>query len=123
MLRRGSLKGAFASLLGALARIARVRGVLSATSCAAVDATGLESRHVSRYYRWRLGGRHAWHEWPKLTVVCDVASHFWLGAYVSMGPSQDSPQFEPAVRQAAENHPLKEVLRDKGYDSERNKNG
>jgi transposase len=94
--------------------------VLPRCSRAAVDATGLESRHVSRYYRWRLGGRHAWHEWPKLTVVCDIESHFWLGAYVCMGPTQDSPQFEPAVRQAASYQPISQVLADKGYDAEHN---
>src|SRR5271154_6915108 len=114
MRRSGSLKGAFASLHGALVEIARAIGLLSGPSRAAVDATGLESRHVSRYYRWRLGGRHGWHAWPKLTVVCDTASHFWLGAHVCMGPTQDSPQFEPVLRQAIEHQPIALVLADKG---------
>ena len=37
-----------------------------------------------------------------------------------MGPTQDSPQFEPVIRQAAGNHPIEQVLADKGYDAERN---
>jgi hypothetical protein len=85
-----------------------------------VDATGLETRHTSRYYRWRLGGRHRWHVWPKLTVACDVLSHFLLAADVSVGPSQDSPQFRPVVTQAAQMHPIHDVLGDKGYDAEHN---
>ena len=100
--------------------MARSLGLLPKSSRAAIDATGLESRHVSRYYRWRLGGRHAWHAWPKLTVACDLQSHFWLSAFVSMGPSQDSPQFAPTIAQAVEMHSIGEVLGDKGYDAEHN---
>jgi transposase len=37
-----------------------------------------------------------------------------------MGPTQDSPQFEPAVRQAVAHQALTEVLADKGYDAEHN---
>lgn len=85
-----------------------------------MDATGLESRHVSRYFVWRLGGRHQRLAWPKLTVVCDLGSHLWLSAFVCMGPCQDSPQFEPAVRQAVSHHAIDELLGDKGYDAEHN---
>jgi hypothetical protein len=99
---------------------ARRRKVLASSCRIVVDATGLETRHTSRYYRWRLGRRHSWHSWPKLTVACDVLSHFLLGADVSIGPSQDSPQFRPVVAQAARLHPVHEVLGDKGYDAEHN---
>jgi transposase len=67
-----------------------------------------------------MGSRHRWHTWPKLTVACDVASHFLLGADVSVGPSQDSPQFRPVVTQAFALHDIHEVLGDKGYDAEHN---
>ena len=33
--------------------------------------------------------------WPKLTAVLETASHLFLSAHVSKGPSQDSPQFRP----------------------------
>jgi Transposase DDE domain len=90
-------------------------------SRAAIDATGFESRHVSRYYVWRQGSkRHRRFRWPKLTVVCDLASHLWTAAYVCIGPCQDSPQLPPTVRQAVENHPIDELLGDKGYDAEHN---
>jgi hypothetical protein len=100
--------------------LAKAIGLLPESSRAAVDATGLETRHISRYYRWRHGSREVWHQWPKLTVACDLATHFWLGADVSLGPSQDSPQFTPTIRQAAANQAIHEVLGDKGYDAEHN---
>jgi len=100
--------------------IAKTLGLLPKTSSVAVDATGLESRHVSRYYVWRLGGRHSRLAYPKLTVACDLASHLWLGAVVTMGPSQDSPMFPETIRQAAGNQRIRQVLGDKGYDAEHN---
>ncbi len=86
-----------------------------------MDATGLESRHVSRYYVWRKGQkRNTWHRWPKLTVVCHSQSHLWAGAFVSWGPSQDSPQFPPAIRQACRNVRFDRLLADAAYDAEHN---
>jgi hypothetical protein len=37
-----------------------------------------------------------------------------------MGPSQDSPQFTPAMKQAAELIDFDRVLADAGYDAEHN---
>ena len=59
-----------------------------------MDATGLESRHTSRYFARRSGAEQA--AWTKLTVACDTRSHFIAGAAVSTGPSNDSPQFRLA---------------------------
>lgn len=99
---------------------AKAAGLLAEASRVAVDATGLESSHVSRYYVWRLGGRHSRLAWPKVTVACDLASHLWLGAFICMGPCQDSPQFPPTITQAASRQSIAEVLGDKGYDAEHN---
>lgn len=100
--------------------MARSQGLLPETSRAAIDATGLETRHVSRYFIWRLGARHKFSTYPKITVVCDLASHLWLGFHVVRGPCVDSPQFKPAVTAAAANQPISELLGDKGYDAEHN---
>jgi hypothetical protein len=81
----------------------------------------LESRHVSGYYVQRRGEkRHRSFPWPKLTVVCDLASHLWTAAFTCMGPCHDSSQLPPAVLQAVQNHPIDELLGDKGYDAEHN---
>ena len=87
---------------------------------AAIDATGLETRHISRYFVWRKGKRHLRYSWPKLTAVIAIHSHLILSAYVNKGPCQDSPQMRPAVRLAVGRCPLDTLLGDSGYDAEHN---
>jgi len=89
-----------------------------------VDATGLEARHVSAYFRMRRGeakrpGRRR-RAWPKLTAVVHTRSHLILGAVTGTGPTQDSPDFAPAMRQAAALVALDTALADAGYDAEHN---
>jgi len=89
-----------------------------------VDATGLEARHVSAYFRMRRGepkrpGRRR-RAWPKLTAVLHTHSHLILGAVTGTGPTQDSPDFAPAMRQAAALVALDTALADAGYDAEHN---
>jgi hypothetical protein len=86
---------------------------------AAIDATGYETRHVSRYFAWRSGRRRQ-RARPKLTAVLETRSHFFLSARVSRGPSQDSPQFRPVMRAAAARHPIDTVLADGAFDAEHN---
>lgn len=88
---------------------------------AAVDATGLEARHVSAHFGVRRGNSgHRQRAWPKLTAVVHTASHLIVGAVPGVGPSQDSPDFIPAVRQAAELVAFDTALADAGYDAEHN---
>ena len=91
---------------------------------AAVDATGLEARHVSLYYRVRraepLRPRFRPRAWPTLTAVAHTQSHLIVAAVTGRGPSQDSRDFTPALRQAATVLRLDTVLGDAGYDAEHN---
>jgi hypothetical protein len=87
---------------------------------AAVDATGMESRHTSRYFFKRAGRKHNSRLWTKLTVVCDTRSHFLTAATVSLGPANDSPQFRPAMAQASLGVTWDRVLADAAFDSEEN---
>jgi transposase len=64
--------------------------------------------------------RHAQRAWPKLTAVVGAASHLILGARPGTGPSQDSPDFAPALRQAAALVRFDTALADAGYDAEHN---
>jgi hypothetical protein len=87
-----------------------------------VDASGLEPHHVSAHFVDRRGpwpGRRRRH-WPKLTLVADTGSHLIAGVVVNRGPSQDSPQFPAAVRQAARLLAPGTLLGDAGYDAEHN---
>jgi hypothetical protein len=87
---------------------------------AAIDATGLESRHTSPYFFKRAGRRHSARLWTKLTVACDTGSHFFTAATVTVGPSNDSPQFRPAMQQASLVVTWDRVLADAAFDSEAN---
>jgi hypothetical protein len=76
-------------------------GLTGERPTAAVDATGLESRHTSPYFFTRAGRKQSAHTWTKLTVVCDAGGHLFTAATVSAGLGNDSPQFRPAMRQAS----------------------
>jgi transposase len=94
------------------------RGLIDPTPTAAVDGTGLESRHTSRYFFKRAGRTHSARLWTKLTVVCDTKSHFFAGATVTTGPSNDAPQFGPAMAQASLVITWDRVLADAAFDAE-----
>ena len=85
---------------------------------AAVDATGMESRHTSRYSFRRAGRKHTSRLWTKLTVACETQSHFLAGATVSLGPANDAPQLRPVMAQAALGAAYDRVLADAAFDGE-----
>lgn len=113
--------GQFHALQRQVWQAAQRLGMVLARPNGMVDATGLESHHVSRFYVWRAGYRHfRRRRWPKLTLVGDGSSHLIAGCWVSWGPSQDSPQFQPAVRQAARYVHWDRLMADTAYDGEHN---
>jgi Transposase DDE domain len=100
---------------------ARAASLVDPAPVAAVDATGLETRHMSAYFGLRRAGLgHRQRAWPKLTAVVHVASHLIVGAVPGVGPSQDSPDFIPAMRQAAALIAFDTALADAGYHAEHN---
>lgn len=113
--------GQFQALQQQVWTVADQAGLVEPKPTGVVDATGLEARHVSRYYVWRAGYRRfRRRRWPKLTLVGDERTHLIAGGWVSWGPSQDSPQFGPVMRQAARLVRWDRVLADTAYDGERN---
>jgi hypothetical protein len=114
-------KGQFERLLAVMFEQARRGQLIESKPEVAIDATGLETRHVSAHYISRRGKRRfRLKRWPKLTAVFHTATHLIAGAVVGRGPSQDSPEFTPAMRQATANLHANRVLGDKGYDAEHN---
>ena len=99
---------------------AQERGLIDERPEAAVDATGLESRHTSRYYFVRARKKQSARLWTKLTVVCHTSSHFFTSATVTTGPSNDGPQFAPAMKRSAVFVSWDRVLADAAFDSEEN---
>jgi transposase len=98
------------------------RGLIEPCPEAAIDATGLETRHISRHFESRRANSRPFihHVWPKLTLVVLTRSHLIVGATTGEGPSQDSPDFAPAMDMACSMIALDRVLGDCGYDGEHN---
>jgi len=114
-------KRAFESLLTGIFDWAKSIGLLDEHPDAAIDASGLESRHTSQYYVHRKGSkRFLRYHWPKITVVCDTKTHLFAGCIVSRGPSNDSPEFAPVVIQASQFVQFYRLLADAAYDGEHN---
>jgi hypothetical protein len=97
--------------------LARQQDLLAeANDLAAVDSTGLESRHVSTYFGRRSGRKY--HRFPKVSQVIDTRSHLALAAVVDRGPKPDDIEFHPVVRQGHDRHPFAALAGDVGYDGE-----
>lgn len=94
---------------------------------AAIDSTGLECSCASGYFvRRRAAVGTAWktvvyHHYPKLSVVCDVETHFLLAFQAGRGPNAvDVVEFQPLLVEALTRVRLTRVAADAGYDSEAN---
>jgi hypothetical protein len=93
---------------------------------AALDSTGLDCGHASRYYvRRRHGTSGTYHtvtytRYAKLEAAFDCQSHLLLAALVGRGPRPDTDRFVPLLDAALENVRIGTVLADAGYDSEGN---
>ena len=113
-------------LLSETVRIAQDMKVLRKNvSLAALDSTGLESHYTSNYFvkRKAKGGateqRTTYIRVPKVGIVADCKRHFVLAGIPSWGPSPDIIHFEKAVKQATHRTPIRTLLADAGYDSEK----
>ena len=106
------------------ARAARAGLLAGRGPTVAVDATGLETHHVSAHYRGtrrERGGRRGRPRacYPTLTVATHTASHLIAGAVTGEGPAPDFAAFEPVMRQAAALMPrVAAAVADAGFDAE-----
>lgn len=93
---------------------------------AAIDTSGFEPLHTSRYFakRRETSGKQGrkrkvvYRRFPKLGIVCDAASHFILSARPSQGPYPDFGDFEPLLRDTLRVARSKTLAADAGFDSE-----
>lgn len=107
-------------------RAKRAKIIRRRVRLAAVDTSGFEARHTSRYYAQRRKAtgkdgrsrRVSYRRYPKLGVVCDAESHFILAARATQGPQPDFGDFRPLLVAAQERIGLKTILADAGFDSE-----
>jgi hypothetical protein len=98
----------------------RKRGV----PLAAVDGTGMETRHTSRYYVKRRSStgtttqEMTYSKYPKVVLVTDCQTHLVLAAVPGRGPGSDLRQFEGAVKEAAGRARIGTLLGDADFDAE-----
>jgi hypothetical protein len=91
---------------------------------AAVDGTGMERRHTSRYYvkrRSRTGSETqetTYSRYPKVVRVTDCQSHRVLAAVPGRGPGSDLQQFQAAIPDATGRARMGTLLGDADYDAE-----
>jgi DDE family transposase len=115
-------------LTASVARARKAKLLRRPVRLAAMDTSGFEARHTSRYYAWRRKkvGKHGrkcavtYRRYPKLGVVCDTTSHFCLAARASQGPQPDFGDFRPLLVEAQARAGVKAVAADAGFDSEAN---
>ena len=115
-------------LTASVARARKSKLLGRSVRLAAMDTSGFEARHTSRYYAWRRKkvGKHGrkravtYRRYPKLGVVCDTTTHFCLAARASQGPRPDFGDFRPLLVEARARAGVKAVAADAGFDSEAN---
>jgi hypothetical protein len=107
-----------------LERAAQDRTRKRRVSLAAVDGTGMESRHVSRYYAKRRSAgdvdpARTYAYYPKVVFVVDCQSRMILSAVPGRGPASDLVQFGRAWTQAVRRARIDTLLADADFDAER----
>ena len=118
---KAAKKRAFEKLLASIFKCAEAIAMLDEPPEAAIDSTGLETRHVSRHFvHCTKRPSYFRRTWPKVTIVCDTHTHLIAGCIVTRGPSYDFPLFEKAMRRASKQLKFARILADSGYDSEAN---
>ena len=114
-------------LLDMTIRLGQLLGKLeSRVSLAAMDGTGLESRHASAYYvRRKAKGKDfkqsmTYARFPKAGIICDCKSHLILSVLPERGPGSDSSHFRRVFDQAQRRIRFVALAADAGYDGEHN---
>jgi len=98
---------------------------------AALDSSGFESHHVSRYFirRRQRGQKQAknplyltstYKRFPKLAMLCDCQRHLILAAVTGRGPSPDHGDLAKVLSRIPDNVTIERLFADAGYDSEAN---
>lgn len=97
-------------------------------SLAALDSTGMESHHVSRYFVMRRRSSHSNHEgnieetmyrrFPKMALAVDCRSLVILAVIPSWGPSPDILHFRDLLDASLAMTPIRAIAADAGYDAE-----
>jgi hypothetical protein len=112
------------------ASVRRFMGRRRRVARAALDSSGLDAGHASRYYvRRRAKGQSKgekpaqntrYRSYAKLGLAVDCSNHLIVAAEAGAGPRPDTDRFVPLLDQALGRVSITAVLADAGYDSEPN---
>jgi hypothetical protein len=96
----------------------------------ALDSSGLDAGHASRYYVQRRAKgqdkaekpaqKTTYKRFAKLEAVFDCATHLIVGALAGRGPKPDADRFVPLLDEALACVDIDDALADAGFDSESN---
>jgi Transposase DDE domain len=90
-------------------------------SLAAIDGTGFDAGHRSRYFTLRTRQTNTkikLSRYPYATIICDTKSRFALGVHASFGPWPDIRHVKKALGKIPKNIKIKDMVADAGYDAE-----
>jgi hypothetical protein len=93
---------------------------------AAIDSTGLQSRHASRYFIHRrsrvpnLWQTTQYTRYPQLGLLVDCSNHVVLGYLSDQGPKPDIRDLAPTLSRTSGHVRIEWLTADAGYDSESN---
>jgi len=106
--------------------ITNMLGKQAVVELAALDATGLQSGHISPHYyniRQKALKNRKWSRftrWPKMATIVDTEKHLILAIHPTRGPGRDASHFIDILNKLPDDLDIKQLLADAGYDSEAN---
>jgi hypothetical protein len=109
--------------------VRRILGRSTTVSYAAVDSSGFEAHHASRYFIWRTDSkkkekepkkRRTYKRFGKLMLIIRCASHAILAAVPSVGPTPDVDQLDGVIAELPRSVGIRHMVGDAGFDSAHN---
>jgi hypothetical protein len=109
--------------------VRRILGRSTTVGYAAVDSSGFEAHHASRYFIWRTDAkkkgkepkkRRVYKRYGKLMLIIRCASHAILAAVPSVGPTPDIDQLDGVVAELPPSVAIRHMVGDAGFDSAHN---